>query len=141
MTPWTKRLAIGFAISLAVNLMLCGFLLGRGVRRPMSRPNATRPGDSAAHERGRGPWRGPWLAHRDALRTRQGALRGARREARDALLSSNFDAPSLERALGAVRAETTHAQEELHRSLVEAATRATPGERRELARFLDGHSP
>lgn len=137
MTPWTKRLAIALAVSLALNLLIGGFLLGRGLRRPEQHGPFMRPMPSALHARERGPWRKFLQGHRDELRARQGALRAARRDAREALAKPNFDAAELERTLAAVRAETAQGQEQLHRALVEAAKSASPEQRRELARFLD----
>ncbi len=141
MTPWTKRLALALAISVAMNLLFAGFLLGRGARsgprgdfgRALPRePSAALPG------RKHGPWRGAFERHGPELRTQQDQLRAARRAAREALLQPNFDAARLETSLAAVRAETTKSQELLHRSLAEAAATAAPSDRKDLAKALDG---
>ncbi len=137
MTPWTKRMAVALAISVAVNLLLGGFLLGRGMHPSEEHHLAMRPGPSAMRARERGPWRGFVQGHRDELRARQGALRAARRDAREALAKKDFDAAALARSLAAIRAETARGQEELHRALVDAAKGATPEQRREMSRVLE----
>jgi uncharacterized membrane protein len=133
MTPWTKRLAIGLSISVAINLLLCGFLLGRSVRRgPAHKP------DVGMHENA------PELRHpmlRRAIEGRRGELvesrkatQAVREAVRDALTKEPFDPALLEHALQELRGQTGRSQEVVHKALLDAAVKGTPETRRELAR-------
>lgn len=116
-TPLTKRLFVLLAISVALNLVLIGFLVGRRVH-PGGRSGPPPPG----------------------LEQRRGELGAGRRaihhagsEVVSALTAEPFDAPRLERALAELRQVTVGGQEAAHRALVELATRSSPEERRRLA--------
>jgi len=135
MTPWVKRLSIALSISVALNLLAVGFALGRRAHRPdkdFGQPHAGMP---SGHKRGM--WRSTFEPHRAELRGRQEALKQARRAAREALLAPNFEQQKLEQALSNVRSETTKSQEIVHRALGEAAARAEPAARRDLARSIE----
>lgn len=141
MTPWTKRLSIFLTISVALNLLLAGFLLGRGLHRGGERmPQGVAPG-AALWGRGHGPGRGAFERHRAELHGEQVALRAARRSALEVLRKEPFDAKSLEQALAGLRGETVKSQEALHRALLDAANAATPEERKRFAHAFEsrGH--
>jgi uncharacterized membrane protein len=115
-TPLTKRLFVLLAISVALNLVLIGFLVGRRV-----------------HPAGReGPPPGLEQRHGELGAGRR-AIHHAGSEVVSALTAEPFDAPRLERALAELRRVTVGGQEAAHRALVEVATRSSPEERRRLA--------
>jgi len=135
MTPWVKRLSIALSISVAVNLLAVGFALGRRTHRPgkdFGPPHAGMPG---SHKRGM--WRSTIEPHRAELRGQQEALRKARQAAREALVAPTFEREKLDRALNDLRRETAKGQELLHRALSDAAARAEPAARRDLARSME----
>jgi len=140
MTPWSKRLAILLAVSIGVNLLLAGVLLGRGFGRPRGGHAGPRPDDSGVEWReGR---RHPVVREaverrRGELSARRGAIEAARAKVRDALGRDPFDRALLEAALTNVRTETAESQALLHGALVEGAASATLEQRRELARNWD----
>jgi uncharacterized membrane protein len=61
-------------------------------------------------------------------------MHAARLPVRAALERDPFDPAALERALAELREKTTTGQVKVHEALVEVAKKATPEERRELAR-------
>lgn len=137
MTPWTKRLAILLAVSVGLNILLAGFWIGRHFGRPPAPP----PGPEAGFELGQFGRRHPALRtsigrHRDEFRARREATRKARAEAREALVSPDFDRGKLERALAKLKDETAKNQELTHRAIVEAAVEARPEQRKALGRAL-----
>lgn len=142
MTPWAKRLAIALSISVAVNLLLAGFLIGRGFRSPRSRDHGAMAGPTGAWSGKRPPaFRAALERQREPLRTSREGIERARSAARESLTRESFDARAFEQALSALRAETAKGQELLHRSLGEAAAAADREERRALARMLSEGGP
>jgi uncharacterized membrane protein len=136
MTPLAKRLSIILAISVAVNLLLAGIMVGRAFRhRPPPPPDAH--GFHADREGRKGPLRGLFREHGDALRDKRRSMGDARRTARDALAAEPFDRAALERALEALRKETTASQEIMHRAIVESAAKGSPDERKKLGHALE----
>lgn len=116
-TPLTKRLFVFLALSVALNLVLVGFLIGRRVH-----PEARR-----------GP--PPGLeARREELGAGRSAIRGASKEVTAALVAEPFDLPRLEHALTELRRVTSGGQEAAHRALVELASRSSAEERKRLAK-------
>ena len=148
MTPLAKRLSIALAISVAVNLLLAGIMVGRAFRhRPPPPPDGrdefgfrAERDDAAKSPAGdgrRGPLRGVFREHGDALRDKRRSIGDARRTARAALEAEPFDRAALERALEALRKETTASQEIMHRAIADAAAKGPPEERKKLGRALE----
>jgi uncharacterized membrane protein len=139
MTPLAKRLSIALAVSIALNLLLGGIMLGRVFHRPHPPPRAEREGPAARFERDgrRGPLRELFREQGDALREKRRAIGEARRTARTALESEPFDRAALERALETLRKETGSSQELMHRAIVEAAAKGSADERKKLAHALE----
>lgn len=138
MTPLAKRLALAVALSLGLNLLLGGVLVGQALQR-RTQPHADRgrPMPSGMHERRP---RGPSAFQREVGRRhpefgeRRRAIAEKRQNVRDALTSEPFDQAVLEQALAGLRKETEASQALVHRALVETATSATPAVRSELGR-------
>jgi uncharacterized membrane protein len=139
MTPLAKRLSIVLAISVAVNLLLGGIMVGRAFRHRHQPPPDDRehPGMRAERDGRKGPLRGLFREHGDALREKRRSMGDARRTARAALEAEPFDQAALERALEGLRKETTASQEITHRAIVESAAKGSPDERRKLWHALE----
>jgi uncharacterized membrane protein len=139
MTPLAKRLSIVLAISVAVNLLLAGIMVGRAFRHRHQPPfdGHEQPGMRAERDGRRGPLRGLFREHGDALREKRRSMGDARRTAREALEAEPFDQAALERALEGLRKETVASQEIMHRAIVEAAVKGPPEERKKLGRALE----
>jgi uncharacterized membrane protein len=144
MTPWAKRLAVALAISVGLNLLLAGMMLGRKLSQlpPESACGPAGFGPRFGGGQGQGPGRRS-QALREAIGRNRGAfdhqrkaIGRARMEARDALRRDPFDRAALEGTLSNLRAETARSQEAMHRAIVEAAQNAAPAERRALARDI-----
>jgi hypothetical protein len=163
MTPWAKRIAIALALSIGVNLLLAGYVLGYGLRRSRTAVGAIGAGNGPAMGAGRGMGHGPGMgmgmgrgmgnglgtgsgagcrrpALRAAIELRGSDLRTSRQEidkARDtvrvALEHEPLDRAALEQALATLRTQSGRGQELTHQAIVDAAVRATPEQRRELA--------
>lgn len=120
MNPLTKRLAIVLAISLGINLLLGGFLLGHRFRPgPPPAPSGHARDVSFLRERmrmkhGMGNMRAEWHAFQSDQRT-------ARERVASAFEREPFDANELEAALASLREQTTRGQKALHDELVEQA--------------------
>ncbi|HEY3495888.1 MAG TPA: periplasmic heavy metal sensor [Polyangiaceae bacterium] len=141
MTPLTKRLAIGLAISVAVNLLLAGILVGFGVQRWAHGHGAVRPAASIAASARRGersdahfgPMHGAFREHRSEFKERRQKASAARSAVQAALEQEPFDRAALERALEALRKETSEGQGVAHRTLLETAASASLPERKQMA--------
>jgi uncharacterized membrane protein len=140
-TPMTKRLAIMLAVSVGINLMLGGVLLGSRLQRwthrhagpaasfaPGPRHDVRRDG----HD-GRGALRHRIRDQHPELKERREKTFAARNAVRAALEKEPFDKAELERSLETLRQETGRGQEAAHRALVQSAESAGAAERRELA--------
>jgi len=127
MNPLTKKLAIFLALSLGVNLLLGGFLLGRRFHgpRPEFPPYARGPGMLRGH--GMGPKKPQWRAF-------QAANQAARERAAAAFEHEPFDPAALDAAFANLREETSRGQKALHDELVQLATSSDPNRRHDLAR-------
>lgn len=136
MTPLAKRLAIGLLISIALNLLCAGFLLGRGLHFGRGRKG---PAQSLEDTRAlRHPaLRRAYAAERGQVKGRRDAVRQARARVSEALRTEPFQPARLEQSLGELRSETTKTQELLHRALVKAARDGTPEARRELSQGFE----
>lgn len=140
MTPLAKRLAIALAVSVALNLMFVGFVIGRRVQRRGPPPDTL-----ALNADNPRVWHHPGLhkafeARREEVRLQRESARRAREGVREALHREPFDRKSLEESLAQLRIETAKNQELLHRALVQAAAESNESGRRELARSF-GRSP
>ena len=135
-----KWLIGALAVSLVVNLLLAGFLVGR-----MSGDFGFRGGIGAApkmpqlrfleDDRRREVTHG--LETRKALRPILRELRGSQRDIRASLVAEPFEQEALSAALTEFRRRLEESQALSHRKLVAVAARLTPGERRRLARTID----
>jgi uncharacterized membrane protein len=143
MTPLAKRLSIVLAVSIALNLLLGGIMLGRALHRPHPPPRAEREAPAFRHEREgkRAAARGLFREQSEALRDKRTAIGEARRTAQTALESEPFDRAALERALESLRKETAASQEIVHKAIVEAASKGSADERKELGRALEHAGP
>ena len=142
----TSRWLIGgLVLSVVVNLLLVGFVLGR--LSGFAPPPTIGPDPTVGFFRMLG-----FLSddRRDAivpdLRKQMGDLmptlrkvRGDQRAVFDALTTDPFDPAALDAALAGLRANLTAAEVASHHSFVELAKRLTPAERKELARAM--HRP
>jgi uncharacterized membrane protein len=163
MTPLSKRLIVALVISVAVNLLVGGVLVGSAIQRSRLRadrahamagphgraydgPREAGPhgerGERKVREGGRGarrggPFGGLFASHRDEMVARQEAVGIARGAVRDALTRVPFDPADLERALTGLRAETTTTQELLHRAILDAARSGDAETRTKLARGFE----
>ncbi|HEY6556721.1 MAG TPA: periplasmic heavy metal sensor [Polyangiaceae bacterium] len=136
MTPLAKRLAIGLLISIALNLLCAGFLLGRGLRGGRGRQGPARSledGQALRHP----ALRRAYEAERGHVKGRRDAVRQARARVSEALRIEPFQPARLEQSLAELRSETTKTQELVHRALVKAAREGTPEARSELSRGFE----
>lgn len=137
MNPLTKRLAIVLAVSLGINLLLGGFLLGR---RFHGGPPPIPSGIASGHghgfpllrermrmKRGMGEMRPDWRAF-------QSDHRAARERVARAFEQEPFDPAELDAALAALREQTTRGQKTLHDELAEQAKTGDATVRQNLAR-------
>lgn len=139
MTPLSKRLIIALVISVAVNLLFAGLVAGAAIHRSRVRaerghmlppPRGMGPhegfrGDERRPKGERGPHRGPMFGGllADEMGPRRDEAIKARAAVHDALVREPFDPAALERALTALRAETTTTQDILHKKLVELSSK------------------
>jgi uncharacterized membrane protein len=126
MTFTSTHLKIALAVSLALNFALAGLWAGRFIERRRQAPPTP-----MAHHPG-GPW-GSVLGHR-GFGGQGRVMHAARLTVRVALEKEPFDPTALESALAELRENTSTGQVKVHEALVEVAKKATPEERRELAR-------
>ncbi len=134
MTPLAKKLTVALVISVALNLLVVGFLVGRGLKRGpgghgdlhgLSGPESRLPRHPVLHE--------AMDRHRADFAGRREAVMKARKAVAEAARREPFDRAALEQALLDLRRETGLSQEVMHRALVEACEKAKPEERRVLA--------
>lgn len=134
MTPLAKKLAIFLVISVAINLLVIGFLVGRGLKQPPARRAEWHGLNAADARKARHPLlREAMDRHRADFDARRGAVLRARRSVAEAAGKDPFERAALERALAELRRETSQSQEVVHQALVEACERAKPEERQKLA--------
>ncbi|MDQ2642350.1 MAG: periplasmic heavy metal sensor [Myxococcota bacterium] len=131
---WNNRFLVLLAISIGLNLVLAGVLLGSRFARGHGHP--PEPPHSGMHA-GRGFDRA-LLPHRAELGERRRASAQARSEVQSILNREPLDRAALDAALAKLRAETQQSQEILHRALSEAAVKAPPEQRRALGKWLSG---
>jgi uncharacterized membrane protein len=140
MTPLAKRLAVAVAISLGLNLLLGGVLVGQALQRRAHRAiERGGPTPSGVHEHGphrRGAFQRAVGARHPEFGERRRMIGAARQRVRDALTREPFDKAALEQALAQLRKETEASQALAHGALVETAASATPELRKELGREL-----
>lgn len=129
---WNNRFLVMLAISIGLNLVLAGVLLGsRFARGERDHAGPMHSGMRA----GRG-FDGALLPHRAELGERRRASARARDDVQAILNREPLDRAALDAALAKLRAETQRSQEILHRALGDAAVKAPPEQRRELGRWL-----
>jgi uncharacterized membrane protein len=133
----SKWLVGAFAVSLALNLALIGFVAGRasvaGYRHLAPDPSlgAFRMVRQLPEER-RQALRPLMREHFRDLRPKLQQLQAVQTKVRDALDADPFEPAALERALGEFRAALLATQEHSHRGLVQLAANLTRDERRQL---------
>jgi uncharacterized membrane protein len=144
MTRYGKWLVTALAVSLAINLILVGFLAGRWLQTA---------GPPAGHDPALLLWpavKGLPAAEREALRPalRQSLrasrdqvrlIRQAQRAVQESLRSERFSASELARDLEALRRALNDGQVVRHATLVQVAERLGPEERRRLATDMAAH--
>ncbi len=150
MTPLSRRLIIALAISGALNLLCAGIFVGGFIHR--SRARAMNARDEATHgmrdgrqraerRRGPGPFGGILAGHREELLEHRRATAEARKAVVTSLEQEPFDAATLDKALGGLRAETAKTQEFVHQTLERAARDGDAEARQKLARGFDRAQP
>jgi uncharacterized membrane protein len=145
MTPLAKRLSIALALSVAVNLLLGGILVGRALSRPhrgardVAREAPALRGPE--HEERRGALRELYREHGEEFRENRRAIGEARKAARTALEAEPFDRAALENALATLRKETVASQEIMHRSILAEAEKGSAERRKELGHALSRGGP
>ena len=164
MTPLSKRLIVALVISVAVNLLAGGILVGLAIQRSRlhgERAHVTAGPRGRGHEAGReaapraergpreggrgarrgGPFGGLIAGHRDEVAARQRAAAAARTAVRDSLTHEPFDRAALERALSDLRTETATTQTLLHKAIADAAEQGDAAARAKLARGFERPTP
>lgn len=129
---WNNRFVVLLALSIGLNLVLAGVLIGsRFARGHGHHPEPPHSGMRA----GRG-FDGALSPHRAELGEHRRASAKARSEVQAILNRDPLDRAALDAALAKLRAETTQSQEILHRALGDAAEKAPIEQRRELGKWL-----
>lgn len=136
MTPLTRRLAVFLALSVALNLLFIGAMVGRRLHH--GRLHASPEEALERHGPRPGGLRKVFEGRRGDAAGRREATRGARLAVKDVLVREPFEATKVEAALAALRVENGKNQELFHRVLVEAAASGTPEGRRELSSWFEG---
>lgn len=133
---WTKVLGGVLVVSLAINFFLIGWMGARWVydqhmgpkfsvtRLVRDLPDEQREAVLAVFEN-----------NRDSIHAAMDNLRDARHELSSVLLAEPFDPVAAERALAALRQESTAMQETMHAALLEVAVNLPPESRVDLGRF------
>jgi uncharacterized membrane protein len=140
MTPLAKRLWIALAVSVTVNLLLGGIMIGKAVRKP-HRIQVDAPALRPEREDRRGALRELYREHGEEFKATRHAIAEARKAARAALEKDPLDRAELESALSTLRKETTASQEIMHRSILAAAETGSLEKRKELASALQRTGP
>jgi len=122
----TRKLVLGLAASILLNVFLIGLWAGRFMKTARAPAPESTEIDTA-------PIRGVWRKRDAVLRPRGEAVAAARRSVRAALVAEPFDPTALESALAGLRTESDAAQIALHHALVDAAKELGPDDRRRLA--------
>ena len=127
-------------VSIVVNLLLAGFVVGRmsgdfGFRDGIGAAPKLPPIGFLERDRRREVMRG--LDARREIRPILRELRRSQRDMRSALVQEPFDEAALSRALAEFRGRLEESQALSHKKLVQVAARLTPDERRRLARTMD----
>ncbi len=135
----SKWLIGALAVSVVLNLLLAGFVVGR-----MSGDFGIRSGIGPVpqlkflqEDRRREVFQG--LETRRAMRPKLRKLRSAQRDMRAALISEPFEEEALSETLAEFRRRLDESQALSHQRLVAVVSRLTPDERRKLASTLDRH--
>ena len=135
----SKWLIGALIVSVVVNLLLAGFVVGR-----MSGDFGIRGGIGPVpqlkfleEDRRREVFQG--LETRRALRPKLRKLRTAQRDMRAALLAEPFEEEALSETLAEFRRRLDESQALSHQRFVAVVSRLTPDERRKLASTLDRH--
>ncbi|MDH5674480.1 MAG: periplasmic heavy metal sensor [Myxococcales bacterium] len=148
MTRLQRAMPWALGISLAVNLLLIGFLAGHRLGRPQHGAGLASEGRWREHDAGLpGPRRllrqarragaGEPLrklmgVHREGLRENRRALQNARRRAAEAMAAEPYDPKAAAAALGVVREHSATSQAAAHRLLLELAEQLDPPTRKNL---------
>jgi uncharacterized membrane protein len=142
MTPLAKKLTVALVISVALNLLVVGFLVGRGLKHGPGTPGDVHGFAGPGARMPRHPaLREAMDRHRGDFAGRKEAMMQARRGVAEAAGREPFDRAALEQALARLRQESSASQEVVHRALVEACEKANPEQRRALAaQFLKTHA-
>ena len=136
-----NRWLIGaLAVSIVVNLLLAGFVVGRmtgdfGFKGGFGAAPKMPPIGFLEGERRREVIRG--LDARREIRPILRELRRSQRDIRATLVAEPFDQEALSQALAEFRGRLEESQALSHQKLVAVAARLTPDERRRLARAMD----
>ena len=136
----SKWLVGALIVSIVVNLLLAGFILGRksgdsGFRGGIGPPPIMPQLRFLEADRQREVTEG--LQTRRELRPILRKLHRSQRDIRAAFVAEPFDEAALSEALAEFRGRLEESQALSHRKLVTVAARLTPDERRRLTRALD----
>jgi uncharacterized membrane protein len=129
---WGNRLVILLAVSIGLNLVLAGVMVGsRLARRDTPHGEGFPPGKHPGPEID-----SVFKSHRAEFGERRRATARARSDVQEILNREPFDRAALDAALAKLRAETEQSQQMLHRALADAAANAPPERRRELGKMV-----
>lgn len=140
-----KGLALALFLSLAVNIFLGGFAVGRfasGPRHPhgdhpsMHAGPMMAPNVEALSPEGRAAFHSVFEAERDALHRRHSALRERRAAFAAALLAEPFDRVAAEAALQDLHAVTAEQQGAFAALMIDAVEKLSSEDRKALARSI-----
>ena len=134
----SRRLAVGLAVSLALNVFALGFIVARlSLGHPPLPPPTPKPGFGARQflHAEEGPAMRRLLKPYGAkLRPQRRAMREARTAVADAVVSEPVDEAKLRQALDALREQTAESQKAMHESLLGVVGDMSPTERKKIAR-------
>lgn len=146
-----RTFPLWLSLSVLLNFLLVGLVVGYLVARPAEAPRPDGPGGQAGLRSEIALGRGilevtPPSERRQLARSFREALTGSGGQVRDRLRARNailaaleaedFDTGAIEAALGQLQAADQRLQDALHEQLVEALGELTPEQRQELAMFI-----
>lgn len=144
--PVTRRLAIGLAVSVGLNLFFGGMIASAWITKRayhsgdgprvagLAGPFDLRRGVAELDPPSREIVRQLREGHRESFRQAGRNMREARRAVRQALTADEIDRAELDHALAEMRRSMDAAQAEMHTALADIATALEPDERRRFLR-------
>lgn len=144
-TGWTaRRLRIALLVSLAVNLMGVGLIIGAVLAGPPRRPHTefglmsfshTLPADRAE------VLKSNFKTQRPRIRELRQAARSARLEATETLIAETYDAEKIRTSLAKIDEAETKLRALMSETFIDAAGKLTQAERQQLAKWWKKRQP